>query len=468
MVTFIDREQEQEALRAKLQGRSSFSLVYGPRRTGKTFLLQHVLKNQPSAIYFLADETTSASQLSRFHAQVKTAGRGGPAWNALRIEEWGSLIEILLQAEAGCDKPLILVLDEVQYLLAQEPSLSSILQRIWDAHRHKVHFHLILCGSALGTLSALGDAGQPLHGRLDLRMKIGPFGYAQAARFAPRWARSERLRLYGVFGGVARHLAELRADEDLATNAGRAILSPLGALHEAPLDLLRVERLSSRAEAESVLSSIAVGENRFNAIAARCNLPSSRLDYVLKELLALELIERESRFGDRPGARTVRYRCRDPFLDFWFRMLLPNRSALQGSRPEIIWKERIADRLDDHMGLVFERIVAQALQDGLMHNEMGPLDELGSWWSRDGKTQLDLVARYGDRLLLVECKWRADKTLPTKALVQLKDHASRFPIPKGVQQIRYGLASAGRLPKALHHKHGQDAPILIGPMDLLP
>ena len=128
--------------------------------------------------------------------------------------------------------------------------------------------------------------------------------------------------------------------------------------------------------------------------------------------------------------------------------------------------------LDNGEGLVFERIVAQALKAGLMEDELGPLDELGSWWSRDGKTQLDLLARYGDRLLLLECKWRADKTLPIKALSQLKDHASRFPVPKGIHQILYGLASAGHLPRPLRHKHAAGSknlsPLLIGPADLLP
>ncbi|MBN2496129.1 MAG: AAA family ATPase [Deltaproteobacteria bacterium] len=465
MGALIDREKEREALRARLAQDSSLCLVYGPRRTGKTFLLQHLLASQKRAIYFLADETTSAAQLRRFHAQVAASGLGGRAWGALKQDDWGSLLDVLIQAEADATRPLLLVLDEVQYLLAQEPSLPSILQRIVDAHRKKARLHLILCGSALGTLAALGDAGQPLHGRLDLRLKIGPFAYAQAARFAPRWPLAERLRLYGVFGGVARHLAEIRAGEDLAANACRAILAPLGPLHEAPLDMLRAERLSSRAEAEAVLSSIALGENRFNAIAARANLPSSRLDYVLKELQALEIIEREVRLGDRPGARTARYRCRDPFVTFWFRLLLPNRSALQGTAPEIIWKERIAGRIDGHMGPVFERIAAQALRDGLLQEKLGPLDELGSWWSRDGKTQIDLVARYGDRLLLAECKWRAGSAMPAEALGQLKDHASRYPIPKGIREVCFALASAGRLPRP---RKGADAPILIGLKDLLP
>ncbi|MCK5802334.1 MAG: AAA family ATPase [Lentisphaeria bacterium] len=466
MTTLLDREEELAALRARLEQDNSLSLIYGPRRAGKTFLLQHLLSEHSDAIYFLADETTSAAQLRRFHAQVGSSDRGGPAWNALKTEDWGQLLDILFENETGTDAPLILVLDEIQYLLEQEASLASILQRIVDQHRHRNRFHLILSGSALGTLSALGDAGQPLHGRLDLRLKVNPFDFPEAALFAPRWSKTDRLRLYGVFGGIARHLAEIREDQDLAANACRAILSPMGPLHEAPLDMLRVERLSSRAEAEAVLSSIAQGENRFNAIAARGNLPSSRLDYVLKELQALEIIERETRFGDRQGSRMARYRCRDPFVEFWFRLVQPNRSALQGTSPERIWSERIAERLDGHMGLVFERIVAQALQRGLLQDSLGPLDELGSWWSRDGRTQIDLMARFGDSLLLVECKWRADKNAPSGALAQLKDHAGRLPMPKNIRHIRFAIASAGRLPRP--KKTDPDPPILIGLSDLLP
>lgn len=85
---------------------------------------------------------------------------------------------------------------------------------------------------------------------------------------------------------------------------------------------------------------------------------------------------------------------------------------------------------------------------------------------RAGKTQIDLMARYGDQLLLLECKWRANRAVPVQALVQLRDQASRFPLPRGVRRIRHGLASAGRLPRPT--KTDPDSSLRIGLSDLQP
>jgi len=137
-----------------------------------------------------------------------------------------------------------------------------------------------------------------LHGRSALKLHLEAFGYRQAAEFAPTWPQEDRVRLYGVFGGLARHLAHVDPARDLTSNMRGAILDPLSPLHDAAHDILRSERLSSLADADAVMSAVACGENRFNAISARTGLPAPRLDYVLKELQSLGVVRREVRMGD--------------------------------------------------------------------------------------------------------------------------------------------------------------------------
>lgn len=469
MTDFVDRQRELAALHDRFARRSSFALVYGQRRVGKTFMLQHAVAGLPDAIYFVADESTSSSLLRRFHAAVARAGRGGPAWTAIPPTDWGALLTLLAQQTAVDDRPVTLVLDECQYLLAAEPALASILQRIWDEFGVRGRLHLVLCGSALGTLAALGEVGQPLHGRFDLRLKVQAFGYREAALFAPGWARAERFRLYGVFGGLARHLAEVRRDEALAASAVRSIVDPLGALHEAPLDLLRAERLSGQAEANALLAAVAHGENQFNALAARAGLTASRTDYVLKELLELEVLRKEVRYGDRPGSRYARYRCTDPFTAFWFRLIRPNRGALIGATPAGVWADRIAPRLDDHMGRIFEQIVWQALtRSPLVHDPLGPVDEVAPYWSRDGQHEVDLVARCGDTSLFVECKWRPNGEVDLPDLQQLRSHVAAFPQKRLPGPTRLALATAGGFTDRLRQVAEAEGVLLFGPGELLP
>lgn len=466
MKEFVDREKELSAFRRCLAKPSSLSLLYGQRRTGKTFLLQHLLQNNRDAVYFLADETTSASLRHRFVHEVDLAGRGGPAWQGAAAADWSAALTLLVHTAATDQRRLVLVIDECQYLFRREPSAPSILQRLWDEYRHKMNLHVILCGSALGTLARLGDTDQPLHGRFDMRLKLKPFACRDAAGFVPGWTHEDKMRLYGAFGGLARHLAEVDPRTSLAKNVIRTVLDPLSPLHEAPLDMLRSERLSSRAEADGVLAAVAAGENQFGLIAARTGLTANRTDYVLKELQALELVRRETRMGDRDRARYARYRCTDPFVTFWFRFVRPNRGALQGTAPGTIWRHRVAPHFDTHMGTVFEEVVRQAFARGAAADNVGPVDEVSSYWSRDGKTQIDLIARAGDSRLMVECKWRARGNVGLDALRQLRDHVSRYPHRTG-HSLRLCIATAGGFTSELKQVARLEDVLLLGPDNLL-
>ena len=65
MENFIDRKKELEYLENEYQtGRSSFVVVYGRRRTGKTALLRHFAKDKPS-LYFLATEESEERRVGK-------------------------------------------------------------------------------------------------------------------------------------------------------------------------------------------------------------------------------------------------------------------------------------------------------------------------------------------------------------------------------------------------------------------
>ncbi len=438
---FVDRTDELAALRTLLAKRSSFSLVFGQRRVGKTFLLQRLLEMQPRTLYFLADESTPASLLRRFHAEVMAAELGGPLWADTFSTDWGLALSLLVQTSQP--KGLVLVLDEVQYLLAGVPALSSILQRLWDAFAPQGRLHIILCGSALGSLKALSDEGQPLHGRFDLKLKLRPFDLRDAQEFFEMSSPTEVIRAYGVFGGLARHLAAFDPSVDLATNTQRAILSPLAPLHEAPLDLLRTEHLTSHGDAHAVLAAVAAGENRFSAIASRSGLTSDRVTYVLDELVALDIVERQRRFGDRSGSRYTRYRCRDPFITFWFRYVASHRSALAArSAAEAIWAKRIVPGLETHMGWVFEEVVRQGIAAGAVEGLPAIVDQLAPWWSRDGQVEIDWILRSDREIWAVECKWRPDGEVGLRDLDRLRRHVEHC--PRTPQGTHLALVTAGR------------------------
>ncbi len=381
------------------------------------------------------------------------------------VSDWGAALTLVIQQAILDSRSLVIVLDECQYLLDREPSLALVLQRIWDTYSSRLGLHIVLCGSALTTMARLGESSQPLHGRFDLKLHLQPFNYLQASQFVPQWAGTDKLRLYGIFGGLARHLAYVDSSEDLVTNLSRVVLDPLGPLNGAPYDILRAERLSAPADSEAVLTALALGETRFNAIAARTGLAAPRLDSVIKEMIALDIIHKDTRFGDNPNSKFVRYQCIDPFMTFWFRFVRSNRNALLSMAPGAVFQQRIAPQLDQHMGSVFEWAVRQALVSGLLSDRFGPLDEIGRYWSRDGKTEIDIVARSGQKTLFVECKWRDDSVVRQSDLVRLRDHVHRSSL--ATKEATLCLASAGAFSDGLRQAAQAENVILLGLKELL-
>jgi uncharacterized protein len=461
MGRFINRESELTALRRRLRRDSSLCLVYGQRRVGKTFLLQKLLQDDPDTVFFLGDETSSRALLGRFVNQIRESRPDllPPGFND--GADWQTTLAVLFHSASTSNRRMVLVLDECQYLFAAANSLPSVLQRLWDEYSNRSRVHLLLCGSALGVLAGLGESNQPLHGRFDLKMKLSPFVCHESRLFASGWSPHDQFRLYGTFGGLARHLAVVDQSLSLGQNVCNEILDPLSALHEAPYDILRSEHFSSYADASAILEATAGGENRFNAIAARTGLKAARLDYVLKELLALELLTKETRFADRPGARFTRHECRDPFIAFWFRYVLPNRLAIQSTSPFRVWSERIEPLLDNYMGTIFQRVVRQAVLSGCLSRELGPVDEVGSYWSRDHKTEIDLIARGADCLVFIEVKWRKSQRVGLPALEQLRGHLNRCPLARTNRSKRLCIACNNGFTSALKKVAKEERIILL-------
>jgi uncharacterized protein len=104
-----------------------------------------------------------------------------------------------------------LILDEFPYLVDQTPELPSILQAWWD--REAVHspLFIVLCGSQLSAMAALGQESAPLFGRFNAGIfHLDPLHYEDVAAFyaeSPHYRVVEKLLMYGVFGGTPHYHA---------------------------------------------------------------------------------------------------------------------------------------------------------------------------------------------------------------------------------------------------------------------
>ena len=327
-MAFFNRTDELKFLEGQARNdHSALIVLYGRRRTGKTSLLKHFSTGRRSVL-FVADQESRADQLGAF-SRVAFAGLSESGLDDTVFPTWEAALRFI--GSRARQEPLFVVLDEFGYLCESDSSLPSVLQRLWDAELRDTHLHLVLCGSYVSFMEreVLG-AKNPLYGRRTGEWLLQPFQFQDARAFFPRRPLDDQLVCYGILGGIPAYLEHFDADRTVADNIVTEILSKGAALYNEPRFLL-MEELRDPHIYFSVCHAVAFGRTTPNEIAQAAGLPDrGATSRYLETLREMRVLERRTPVTERNPERTRRgrYRLCDPFFRFWFRFVLPNRSAL--------------------------------------------------------------------------------------------------------------------------------------------
>lgn len=304
---------------------------------------------------------------------------------------------------------------------------------------------LVLSGSHITAMKQLEDADQPLYGRRTARIDIEPFDFVHAAEFVPRYSARDRLRAYGVFGGVPGHLALLDPAEPLGQNAARQILQPTGRLLDEAQHMLDAFLADAQVH-YSVIEAIAGGERSWNGITKRVGRDGGSLSRAMQWLIEMRLLERVvpiSEANPRKSKRVL-YRITDPYVAFWHRFVSPMISAgMVGLAPgERLWSGHVEPRLDDYMGGVFESVCRTFVRRGDGRLPFEPI-RVGEWWDANSRNEIDVAALGADGQVLVgECKWG---DVRASDLIKLRSRADLLlrDLGGGPYQVYFALFSGG-------------------------
>jgi AAA+ ATPase superfamily predicted ATPase len=399
---FIDREKELAALEKAWRGKEAQLLViYGKRRIGKTELIKHFMKDKPN-VYFLGQRVNSIdnrrwlADLAADHFKddfLKTAGF--PDWRAF-FQYAGDRIKTRI----------VLAIDEFPYLTEAEKGLPSIFQTGWDEYLRKTPVFLILCGSSIAMMESQVLAEKsPLFGRRTGQIQLKPFRFAEARKFYPRASFDRCLELYTLAGGSPSYLKRLDPACSAIDNINSHVLPPETFLAREVEFLLR-EELREPRNYFAILKAIAFGKSKIGEIVNDTGLEKGILHRYLFTLDDLQVIHKEVPVTERLPLKSRKglYRIQDQFIKFWFRHILPNRTAIEEGR-----FERLMPRLEaDFPALVAENFEKLAVDIVRAREDIFfPMDDAGRWWDRNEK--IDLVAINEERreILFGEAKWSA-------------------------------------------------------------
>ncbi|MGY3755827.1 ATP-binding protein [Helcococcus kunzii] len=423
---FIGRGFELSELNKEYkQDKFSFSVIYGRRRVGKTYLIKEFLKGK-EGYYFVALESNELINLSLISQAIyKACGNisGLPDFNS-----FDSAFKFLF--EYSVKNKIIFVIDEYPYLADSSPYISSLIQNLIDQYKEKSKMFLILCGSSMSFMEeqVLGYKS-PLYGRRTSQYKIQPFNYLESSEFVPNYSYKEKAIVYGLTNGIAEYLTYFDDDKSLKDNIIDIFLKTNGRLYEETTNLLKQE-LRQPKTYNDIMFAISQGATKLNEIATKLGVASGSLNHYLKSLIELGIIEKKTPVLDRKTKRPL-YIIKDTMFLFWYLFVQPNLNMINLDLGDKVYDNYVECAINEFMGKIFEKISIEYFEEKLKRSET-PLipKDYGNWWGNDKKlkkeSEIDMIAYDKENsYLFLEAKWR-NELVNQKVLDNLIEKSLNF------------------------------------------
>ncbi|MEV6172871.1 ATP-binding protein [Streptomyces sp. NPDC051954] len=356
-------------------------VVRGRRRHGKSFLLEHLCR-AVDGVYTLALQQSRAMALDRF-ADGLAQGLG------FRVGRFTSWVEALdtaadvLTSRRDEAPPPLLVLDEFPYLVAHSPELPSVLQALYDQRgpsTGKPPLRIILCGSAISTMSTLLAGDQALRGRAVLDMRIGPFGFRDAAEYWGLAGNPDTAFLVdAVLGGAAGYRDVVGeppdpegGEEGVYAWLARSVFNPSHILFTEPEYLLAEDpRISDRATYHAIWEAVASGAATPTQIGGLVGMDAKSLTYHLNIMKAAAFIRYDQ---DLLLQRKPVITVADPVVRFHDLIVRPNLVDFEMREGRAAWERSRETFSSKVLGPHFEDL---ARQWTLRHGRERGLDDIG-------------------------------------------------------------------------------------------
>ena len=409
--------------------RSRMTLIYGPKRCGKSEAAASALSNIPY-IYVTAGGKVPALAIeeAKQHCLIR-AGIEMPE----SVTSITGFFDVIM-AEAWT-KPLVLVLDEFQEYWKTDKDFCLHLVKKWKAEKQKTNLNLVLICSNQEIINELFfKNGAPMSNQVDEAIEIKPLSIPElkeALRSVNQsYSPNDLLALYCTTGGrpgAVRHLfskgavtAEAMLDifcggkDDITHRTETYLYQVLGKNSDTYLSILQLIASGIRTQAEM--------EFRLGGMIIGGHLAKMENEYELIRKMRPTPCEADSR-------GVVRYEISDPSVKLWVLLQYANRSArLTGEKPTFRFPDDFQTELRDMFMARLET------EDGIT--------SVGAWWHP--------VARLHKKASSTPAKSSEERDVDIVAYVQggrkvilaaVETSADKFkkePFLKAVEMLRNG------------------------------
>lgn len=450
---FIGRKNELHTLNTEYNRNSSFVVIYGRRRVGKTTLIKEFLKNK-TAFYYLATEELESQSMKRL-ANVIARTTKNTLLQKIEFTDWLDLFQLI--ADYKPEEKKVLVIDEFPYLVKTNSAFPSILQNAWDEFLKDSNVMLILSGSLIGMMQKHAlSYDSPLYGRRTAQMRLTPLPFTSIYE-TQNLPFEQAVEQFALTGGVPKYLEFFEDGRPLEEQLKDTVFSKNGFLYEEPNFLLKSESLTA-VNYFSIIKTIADGNHKLGKIASALGQESSSLTPYLSTLSDLGFIEKRTPITEKNPEKSRKglYFIADNFLRFWFCYVYPYKGELELDNMQIVLDEIHKDFKEKFVAFAYEDICKDIFAKLCSNNAISFVpSRIGSYWLNDydGDTEIDVMSvdHQNKQVFAGECKYHT-KPVDAPVYFTLKekvDNAAeiRKSFPK--YNVIYGLFSKSGFTKRM-------------------
>ncbi len=387
---FYNREKEKEKLMQIKENslrNAQLTFMIGRRRIGKTRLINDAFSSE-NYLYFFVAKKSEALLCEEFSQVISETTKKTIYGTYNRFSElFGYLLELSTQ------QPITLVIDEFQEFFNVNASVFSDMQRLWDSYREKSNMNLICCGSIYSLMQRIfTDKKEPLFGRANNRLLIQPFSTVTMKQImqenAVDFSNKDLLAFFAITGGVPKYVEHFVENDALKFNRMLDVLIEENSLLlEEGKNVLIDEFGRDYVTYFSILSLIA--SSKTSRPEMESIIGSSIGVYLDKLEQEYGIIKKVKPIFDKPGSRTIKYEIEDNFLNFWFRFIFKNKSAVEIGNFSFI-RQIIERDFDVFSGKMLEKYFVNQLSKSEKYSD------IGCYWERGNVNEIDIVAINSD------------------------------------------------------------------------
>jgi AAA+ ATPase superfamily predicted ATPase len=436
---FVGRDEDTARLAAELEevrrtGTGRFVWVRGRRRVGKSRLLQEFCdaSGLPYCFYQAIQRARPAALAEFGEAVAQSTLDAAQTFAGAAFASWPAALRAAC-AGATQECPAILVIDELPYLTERDDGFPSDLQKAWDRGIERMPVLLLCVGSDVRMMEQLVRERSPLHGRPTLELAVQPLPLPAVARITGARDSREAIDRYLVVGGFPLLAARWSRGSSMEEFLESALVDD----HAFVTTALRImaSEFENALSARQVIEAIGHGETARGKIGDRAGVKGNTLDDALKTLIdAKRMVERRTPYAVPAGTKFARYTIVDSYLRFWLRFVGPHLAEIARGRGDIT-EARILRDWATYRGRAVEPIVRSALERRLLDPAtaaaVGDAAFVGSYWTRDGRVEVDLVG--GDALepkrlaFIGSIKWHERERFSARERRGLVEHRAAVP-----------------------------------------